>query len=575
MKSFFFRPGAMPLLLALVTSSLQATAQPDIRVLVDVSGSMKTTDPDNLRIPALKLLAELLPAGATAGVWLFDQGVTPLLLPGTVTPDWKKRARAGAGKIHSRGLFTNIEAALASASRDWQAGAIDGDRHVVLLTDGKVDVSRDPAQSADSRARVLGSQLAELKAKGARVHAIALSADVDSELLDSLASGTDGWRENAPTAAALQRAFLHIFEQAANPDTLPLSGNSFVVDASVSEVTLLVFRAAGAPPLVLKDPAAREFTANTATGAIRWQSDAGYELITLVKPAPGTWTFSGEGDPDNRAMVVTDLSLEVAEIPSHLMPGQQLELSAGLKERGQPIERVDFLKIVTTGAAFTNDAGTGDVLEMPLDAGTHRYTASAQPKLVPGTYELTVRARSGTFEREKRQRVQVHDTPLTYTASATRGTPDAPPRLQLEWKVEPSLVKADSVTGYVLIEGPAGYRDARALSSSEEGPLPLDLELPGGGQYDISPTAIMDNASGQSMALHLTPRTLAVDGPPSATPAPAPAPAAPSAAPPPPEIRFGRVALLVLAGNLLLALLIGPLWLKTRQREMPSKGVSL
>ncbi|RLA17269.1 MAG: hypothetical protein DRQ56_09430, partial [Gammaproteobacteria bacterium] len=33
----------------------------DVRVLIDVSGSMKQNDPRNLRIPALKLLVNLLP----------------------------------------------------------------------------------------------------------------------------------------------------------------------------------------------------------------------------------------------------------------------------------------------------------------------------------------------------------------------------------------------------------------------------------------------------------------------------------------------------------------------------------
>ena len=120
MKPILLQPGA--LLLALNLIGFNALAAPDIRVLVDVSGSMKTTDPQNLRIPALKLLAELLPANATAGIWVFDQKVVPLMPVATVTPQWKQKARASAAKIHSRGLFTHIEAALAAASRDWSSG---------------------------------------------------------------------------------------------------------------------------------------------------------------------------------------------------------------------------------------------------------------------------------------------------------------------------------------------------------------------------------------------------------------------------------------------------------------------
>ena len=42
-----------------------------------------------------------------------------------------------------------------------------------------------------------------------------------------------------------------------------------------------------------------------------------------------------------------------------------------------------------------------------------------------------------------------------------------------------------------------------------------------------------------------------------------------------PPLSLGQVALLVLGGNLLLALVLGPLWWKTRQKDVPSKGVSL
>ena len=58
--------------LGLITLSSQARIEPiantDIRVLIDISGSMKQTDPNNLRAPALKILTGLIPAGVQAGV---------------------------------------------------------------------------------------------------------------------------------------------------------------------------------------------------------------------------------------------------------------------------------------------------------------------------------------------------------------------------------------------------------------------------------------------------------------------------------------------------------------------------
>ena len=43
----------------------------DVRLLIDVSGSMKLNDPANLRQPAIDLLVKLLPEGSKAGVAIY------------------------------------------------------------------------------------------------------------------------------------------------------------------------------------------------------------------------------------------------------------------------------------------------------------------------------------------------------------------------------------------------------------------------------------------------------------------------------------------------------------------------
>ena len=41
----------------------------DVRVVVDISGSMKKNDPNNLRAPAVRMLVGLMPEEARTGVW--------------------------------------------------------------------------------------------------------------------------------------------------------------------------------------------------------------------------------------------------------------------------------------------------------------------------------------------------------------------------------------------------------------------------------------------------------------------------------------------------------------------------
>ncbi len=62
---------AAVLLLAVTVQA--AEPLPDVRLLIDVSGSMRQSDPNNLREPALELMLRLLPEGSRAGVWTFGQ----------------------------------------------------------------------------------------------------------------------------------------------------------------------------------------------------------------------------------------------------------------------------------------------------------------------------------------------------------------------------------------------------------------------------------------------------------------------------------------------------------------------
>ena len=71
---------------------------------------MKKNDSNNLRIPAIKLLINLLPEGVKVGLWLFAEETKQLVETGVVNKKWRKKALTKVNKIHSRGLLTNIEA---------------------------------------------------------------------------------------------------------------------------------------------------------------------------------------------------------------------------------------------------------------------------------------------------------------------------------------------------------------------------------------------------------------------------------------------------------------------------------
>ncbi len=87
-------------------SNLSAAAKTDdIRILIDVSESMKINDPSDFRISALKMFNGLVPEGSKAGVWTIDRYVDMTVNWGTVNDAWRQAADVGAATIHSDGVY--------------------------------------------------------------------------------------------------------------------------------------------------------------------------------------------------------------------------------------------------------------------------------------------------------------------------------------------------------------------------------------------------------------------------------------------------------------------------------------
>ncbi len=388
----------------------------DARILIDISGSMQKNDPQNLRRPALRLLVGLMPDDARAGVWTFGQYVNMLIPLGQVDTGWKRKARSEAAKIASPGQFTNIEDVIRRASADWEGPATLYRRHLILLTDGMVDISKNPKKNAESRKRILGELLPKLKAYNAEVHTIALSERADHELMQTLSKETGGWYEQVNDAEQLQRIFLKIFEKVGRPDTVPLKDNKFLVDSSIQEVTLLVFRKEGAEPTRVATPSGTVFDAKSAPKSVSWHRDVGYDMLTISKPETGEWHVQAAMDPDNRVIIVTDLKMKASQLPSRFVLGETLPLNVSFSNQGKQITRQDFLNVVDLRSGHVDANGVGE--ERPFyddgkagdeTAGDGNFTLQVGEGLAAGKVELILTAQGKTFQREQRQTFELAD----------------------------------------------------------------------------------------------------------------------------------------------------------------------
>ncbi|MFT6153702.1 MAG: hypothetical protein ACJA1X_001047, partial [Bermanella sp.] len=389
----------------------------DVRVIIDISGSMKENDSDNVRIPALNLIIEMLPESSQAGVWTFGQWVNMLIPPATVDDAWRENAKIQAQKINSHGLRTNIGEAMEKAIWRFKKGG-EYDQHVILLTDGLVDIAKDndprkQQKNEDERQRIITEVLKKYQNLDVKIHAIGLSDKADKSLLEKLALETDGTSVIVNNADELVKAFLKAFEQAAPvvAEQVPLSkDNTFDIDASIEEFTALVFRKEGSTPTRLISPSGMVISQIKDSESAKWFGETLYDLVTLTKPESGQWKIEADLDPDNRVTIVSDLKMGIANLPTTLFPGQQVDFEVYLHESGEIINNPDLLKLITIEMTMTAENGRSgtkqinDPDNIPEDG---RYQESIKRLDKEGQYELTVNIDGKTFQRMRKEYIEV------------------------------------------------------------------------------------------------------------------------------------------------------------------------
>lgn len=466
------------LLLLCLTVAAQAADAPapasaDVRILIDVSGSMKKTDPLNLRAPALKLLVSLLPADAQASLWLFADEPQLLLPLARTDKRWKAQALAGADKIHSRGLFTNIEAALNQVSEDWKtASSLAGKRHLIVLTDGMVDVSKDARKSAESRQRLIDETTPKLQQLGVKVHTIALSDQADMELLKKLSQDTGGWHESIEAAEQLERMFAKVVAKTTPQDTVPLQGDKFTVDPSIQEFSLLVFLGPDAEPTRLVRPDKLEISEIMLQPNVHWRHEQGYDLVTVDHPQPGEWQLLAKTDPDNQVMVVTDLKLVVKELPNYLTKGEALNIAAHFTDQEGDITKEDFLKLISLRAKN----GNGDEMVLAPDAAKPGYFSVALKGLAPGKHTLLITADGKTFKREVAHSLEVVEQLVS--SIVTVDSSANPPQLVVTLTANKDVLDAKSVRIMVKLSNAYGQNTDLTVPGSGDGSWALKLPVP-------------------------------------------------------------------------------------------------
>ncbi len=437
-----------------ITQGIAAASPiPDVRVLIDISGSMKKSDPENLRIPATRLIAGLMPEGSRSGVWTFGRYVNMLVPVRPVNGEWRELAKEKSELINSAGLYTNIEGVLENASSGWFDPDPYASRNIILLSDGYVDVSKDAEESAASRKRIINNTLPRLSKAGVVVHTVALSDDADHQLLETISVATKGSYLKAGQADELNRLFLKLFEKSADAPSLPLRDNKFKVDSSIKNMTLVIMQGDDAKPAEVILPDGSIYSEVSHPDTVKWHHEKGFDLVSIDSPNSGQWRIDANIDPDNRVIVATNIELDVSPIPNMILPNELVHISGSMLENSKPLIRREILDSISMTMLQEQHDGTAQSIKLgddgippDLGVGDGVFSGMMNSPEVQGIYEVSVIASSPTFEREYRHTLQVMGEPIETKVTELGEEKGGVFLLTLSPRIDQSILKIDSLT---------------------------------------------------------------------------------------------------------------------------------
>ncbi len=481
----------LALALGVVAAQAETKAKPDVRVLIDVSGSMKKTDPENLRIPATKLLLNLAQPGSRMGLWTFGRYVNMLVPYGNVDKAWKEKAVREADKIGSVALFTAIGDALDQATKGQLQKDPAADRTIVLLSDGMVDISTNPADNAREQKRIFEQVVPRLVKAGFKVHTVALSEQADVDFLKRLANETGGHFSMANTADQLMNVFVKAADQVNKPTQVPMENGKFSIDGTITEFTALIYRRPGSPSAILKSPSGKRISNENHDTSVNWFNDARFDLVTIQAPEKGNWDLEGDLDPDNRVTVVSNLDVQLEGLPNDVIEGEKVTLSMYLSEKGKPIVHPQFLALMDITFSQRNDKG--ELFEGKLSRDRNgnavvppdgNYVAKLGRTLTEGEHEFSVAVDGKTFKRSKRHIMTVHKEAIATSVETELVEGHEQHYLALQPKV--GLVKTETLNVLAEVVDPKGSKSVQEVTRAPTGELRVAVPpFNGDGLYQV------------------------------------------------------------------------------------------
>lgn len=322
----------------------ETTGEVNVIFLVDASRSMKKSDPDSLRLEAIKLFADLCTLEKTKiGFVLFGSEVNYEQTPMAINTEADRTAvKKKADELTDLKGSTDIGMALLHTVETFASeGAGQEGRFIVFLSDGKTVITGgDGTRTLEDSEADLESGILKAKEAGIPIYTIGLNAggEVDEKQLRHISAETyadDTYMTNS--AGDLSEILSDIYVRHTGAENRRIASftsmggehdTAFdIADGSVIEANLVVMHSAKPQDIKITDPDGTEIAFDGKQADI--SHSEGHTLIKLYCPKPGTWhlfvTSAEDTKIDIRYILTRDFRLTM-EISSDKAIGKDAKV---------------------------------------------------------------------------------------------------------------------------------------------------------------------------------------------------------------------------------------------------------
>ncbi|OZS43205.1 TIGR03503 family protein [Photobacterium sanguinicancri] len=226
--------------------------------------------------------------------------------------------------------------------------------------------------------------------------------------------------------------FLPLFSWAQESTQMSWLDNRFRVDPTVDQVSFMVKRDIESNSVVIVRPDGTKYYAWRHPDNVSWYEEKGVDIISIENPMPGPWQAVGRVTPKNKIDVLSNLRLDIDDLPSRLYQSETLKFTARLLQGDKLLTSRDFLDRVKLQVELLEYVENPDSLPeksrpSPIILGEFAddgigfdeypgdgvFTVALPIDIQPGKYRVRVSSRNGIFLRTFEQQVLIYPPPLT------------------------------------------------------------------------------------------------------------------------------------------------------------------